>query len=59
MLSSPEWVAAAMAYVKDVNAVHAIRQETTSAKSTGTDDQPASKRTRVPKKDPKTEAAAK
>ena len=59
MLSSPEWVAAAMAYMKDVNAVHAIRQETTSAKRTGTDDQPASKRPRVPKKDPKTKAAAK
>ena len=27
MLSSPQWVAAATAYVKDVNAVLAIRQE--------------------------------
>ena len=27
MLSSPQWVAAAMACVKDVNAVLAIRQE--------------------------------
>ena len=59
MLSSPEWVAAAMAYVKDVNAVHAIRQETTSAKRSGVDGEPAPKRPKVPKKEPKGKSAAK
>ena len=61
MLSSPEWVAAAMAYVKDVSAVAALRTESGSApkRPASAEDAPQGKRPRVPKKEPKTKAVAK
>ena len=59
MLSSLEWVAAGMAYVKDVNAVLAIRKETAKAASAaGAEDGLPPKRPRA-KREPKTKAVAK
>ena len=49
MLSSPQWVAAATAYVKDVNAVLAIRQEV-SKRAPKDDDPPQKTPTKKPPK---------